>query len=337
MRANADQNASAVSPVPGRTSIAHQVVQLLGDGEPAVLNSTDHLPSSMVISFTRPVLPLLIDTRALGWRNLRAIRATSSAFALPSTGGALSRASQVPSSSSSSLARPGVGLHGHLDHCHGAAALLLEAFPAARQNLPLLSFAGGAPGRQLGAVPIAAEAQPVVADTADADAGAWDRYVTGIVIKSHQGFSPASAVQFNYDPLANLRRQRLHRPAHGRGSGAPGTAAHSGRAQRRRTPGARRCSSAARPRLRSRQRRGGICRPQGRRPRAALRRPVFGDLRTDARRLPDRGRSLPRHHRRDRRVRPLPRAGRPGRRRGASSSCRAPASMSCPPTVSPPC
>src|SRR5664279_1508799 len=46
----------------------------------------------------RPDAPLLMETADLRQRKWPATRASSSAFALPSTGGALSWASQVPSS-----------------------------------------------------------------------------------------------------------------------------------------------------------------------------------------------------------------------------------------------
>ena len=61
-------------------------------------------------TLTGPAAPLLIDTCALRKPKRCAIKAISSAFALPSTGGDLIRASHVPSSCSSSAATREFGL-----------------------------------------------------------------------------------------------------------------------------------------------------------------------------------------------------------------------------------
>ena len=56
-----------------------------------------YAPAVIRTSFTRPERPLLIDTAAFGQRKCSATKAMSSSFALPSIGGALSCARQLPS------------------------------------------------------------------------------------------------------------------------------------------------------------------------------------------------------------------------------------------------
>src|SRR5512132_1306263 len=69
--------------------------------EPTPKPARRHHPSTS-ISFVRAVAPLRIDTCALRTPKRRATSAITSAFALPSTGDALTHASQVPSPRSSS-------------------------------------------------------------------------------------------------------------------------------------------------------------------------------------------------------------------------------------------
>ena len=73
------------------------------------------------MSFMRPDAPLLIDTCVLRTPKCCAISATNSAFALPSIGGDLMRATQVPSSSCSRAEARAFGLTLTLSVCNAAS------------------------------------------------------------------------------------------------------------------------------------------------------------------------------------------------------------------------
>ena len=164
-----------------------------------------------------PTRQVLIDTRDFGRPNCRATSAMSSALALPSTGGDLSVASQVPSASCSrALTRafgftltwivfsslgpaaargPGTGpgsprFSASVARAQADSSARVRKHPKHRPSAPM-------------------QQMPEAARAGDRQAGCGR-------VGGHRGpggFGDVPAVQCNYDPVATLRRQRLHRAA----------------------------------------------------------------------------------------------------------------------------